>query len=76
MILALIILAALFLFDCLIVYACAKAECVTAYHGEWLIECQNRCRCSRCGFGRNTDTQIGWNYCPNCGAKMDGDKDG
>ena len=46
-------------------------DAVEVVHGYWIVECINRRRCSNCGFGRNTDTQIGWNYCPNCGAKMD-----
>ena len=45
-------------------------EAVEVKHGEWTVECKNRLKCSNCGFGRNTDTQLGWNYCPNCGAKM------
>jgi predicted RNA-binding Zn-ribbon protein involved in translation (DUF1610 family) len=40
-------------------------------HGRWEVECKNRLRCSNCGAGRNTDTQIEWNYCPRCGAVMD-----
>lgn len=31
----------------------------------------NHAYCSQCLYGRNIETQIGWNYCPNCGAKMD-----
>ena len=50
------------------------ADVAPVRHGQWLptdlphmAECED---CSVCGFrvvyGR------GWNYCPNCGAKMDG----
>lgn len=38
--------------------------------GKWEIECRNRVKCPNCGFGRNIETQLGWNYCPNCGANM------
>ena len=48
-------------------------DAVEVVHAQWKTECKNRHKCSNCGFGRNTDTQLGWNYCPNCGAKMDGD---
>ncbi len=48
------------------------AEDVTpVVHGKWILDAKNHCRCSRCLYGRNIETQIGWNYCPNCGAKMD-----
>lgn len=39
-------------------------------NGKWEIECRNRVKCPNCGFGRNTDTQMGWNFCPNCGESM------
>lgn len=39
--------------------------------GRWTQECKNRRRCSNCNMGRNTDTQLEWNHCPRCGAKMD-----
>ena len=42
--------------------------------GEWL-GCENYndiVQCSGCGLIRNIYKQEGWNYCPNCGAKMDG----
>lgn len=39
-------------------------------HGEWILDAKNHCHCSRCLYGRNIETQIGWNYCPACGAKM------
>lgn len=44
-------------------------DSATAIRGTWEIECKNRRRCSHCGFGRNTETQLGWNYCPNCGSQ-------
>lgn len=34
-------------------------------------DAKNHCSCSQCLYGRNTESQIGWNYCPYCGAKMD-----
>ena len=67
-----IIIAIVVIIDVLLVYACCKADSKEAGRGEWVQECKNRYKCSKCGHGRNTDTQIGWNYCPNCGAKMDG----
>ena len=41
-------------------------EAQPVVHGEW----ENECRCSECG-------QFDWakpNFCPNCGAKMEGKK--
>ena len=38
--------------------------------GEWEMDAKNHCHCSNCHDGRNIETQIGWNYCPNCGADM------
>lgn len=39
----------------------------TGYVGGW-------CFCSECE--QQMRDFYGWNYCPNCGAKMDGDKHG
>ena len=41
--------------------------------GKWVKECKNRYKCSNCNTGRNTDTQLGWNFCPTCGTKMVGE---
>ena len=38
---------------------------------KWIRECKNRLKCGNCNKGRNTDVERYWNYCPNCGAKMD-----
>lgn len=37
--------------------------------GEWVAECRNRFKCSKCNRSRNSDIQLGWNYCPFCGNK-------
>lgn len=46
-------------------------------HGHWIgkpIAGYSMVRCSVCfAFANNIER---WNYCPNCGAKMDGDKNG
>lgn len=46
------------------------ADVAPVVHGEWILDAKNHCHCSRCLYGRNIETQIGWNYCPACGAKM------
>lgn len=55
-----------------LIEAAPVADVAPVIHARWEVECRNRSKCSNCGLGRNTETQIGWNYCPNCGAKMDG----
>ena len=40
-------------------------------YGKWKIINRNEARCSECKVIRNIGTQEGWNYCPNCGVKMD-----
>ena len=53
------------------------ADVAPVVHGQWeqteypfMTECDD---CSECGF--RTVFGNGWNYCPNCGARMDGGKD-
>ncbi len=50
-------------------------DAVPVVHGEW-VERALRPTCSLCGFsGSLIDAPISpFKYCPNCGAKMDGDK--
>lgn len=50
--------------------------------GKWItepIEDPEYCRCSECGY-TNLVVEVfsfnGYNFCPNCGADMQGDKDG
>lgn len=41
-------------------------------HGKWELIEKNVSKCSACGCTRNIKTQFGWNFCPVCGAKIDG----
>lgn len=48
------------------------ADVAPVVHGRWELDDGKRhCHCTVCFFGRNIETQIGWHFCPNCGAKMD-----
>ena len=50
-------------------------------HCQWVIEMDDmgwlKHTCQNCGYVKRTDIHVslGWNYCPNCGCKMDGDSD-
>ena len=46
-------------------------DAVEVVHAQWKVECKDRLKCSNCGLGRNAETQLEWDYCPRCGAKMD-----
>lgn len=52
------------------------ADVVEVRHGRWIltIEDWNRWTCPVCSWQKWTDIHVslGYNYCPNCGAKMDG----
>lgn len=53
--------------------------------GEWIVTKTERAwnngeipmerSCEKCGLRRNIETQIGWNFCPHCGADMRGEDD-
>ena len=57
------------------------ADVVPVRHGVWASE-ETAVTCTACGRSYDTDFEIKQNvisnfdYCPNCGAKMDGDKNG
>ena len=47
------------------------ADVATVRHGRWIASHDEFCSCSICKY----PVYVGWNqtnYCPNCGAKMDG----
>ena len=65
-------------FDCLMDenrYINPAADVAPVVHGRW-IEDHDYLKCAECGVMVKWDFtffDIGnWNYCPNCGAKMDG----
>ena len=59
-------------------------DAVEVVHGRWIGYHEadigydeNGIRCSGCGFEvENHEVKFNMNYCPNCGAKMDGDGNG
>ena len=50
-------------------------DVVEVVHGEWHINDKQRI-CSNCLFFYTTNGSTIFNYCPMCGAKMDGDSHG
>ena len=51
-------------------------EAKPVVHGKWLIHkghFHDFAECSLCGEDYGKDTAMAFNYCPYCGAKMDGD---
>lgn len=61
---------------CLLAYP--AADVVPVKHGEWIApnDDQDFYKCSECNVdicgSEYTPDELGMNYCPNCGAKMDG----
>lgn len=63
-----------------VINAARIVDAVEVVHGRWITEYWKsgyikRCFCSECG-DRPRDAYNPDNYCPNCGAKMDGDGNG
>ena len=48
------------------------ADVVEVVHGRWVVENEESIRCSECCFNR-ASIKIPLDYCPNCGARMDGE---
>lgn len=53
-------------------------DAVPVRHGKWLLEWENEdtrmLRCSECRMVFNVGKGRDGNYCPNCGARMDGER--
>ena len=50
-------------------------DAVEVVHGRWLWDTNDVYKCSNCGERNRVKEVMGmpdWDYCPNCGAKMDG----
>ena len=62
-------------------YTCAPTvDAVPVRHGKWIYGNEFHwytASCNKCGYQRRTDIKADrwnqWNYCPNCGARMDGE---
>ena len=54
-----------------IIETAPTADVEPVRHGRWELVDGKHTKCSACGIARNILREIGWNYCPNCGAKMD-----
>ena len=50
------------------------ADVAPVVHGEWVYDRWCEFKCSICGHWSNTLPRAQENYCPNCGARMDGGK--
>lgn len=49
-------------------------DAVKVVHGRWVVEHEESVRCSECCFNR-ASIKIPMDYCPNCDAKMDGERE-
>ena len=47
-------------------------DAVEVMHAEWIKNAWNNYSCSICNYQFIGHGASGWNYCPNCGKKMDG----
>ena len=58
------------------IQAIPAVDAVEVKHGTWeLIEDESYAECSKCGCCVPiawSDDDVFWNFCPNCGARMDG----
>lgn len=55
------------------------ADVAPVQHGRWEWDTEDVYRCTACYEKVHAKEVMGrpdWNYCPNCGAKMDGDGNG
>ncbi len=52
--------------------AAPAIDAASVVRGRWIPDGKEHVHCTNCGDGRNIRTQIGWNFCPSCGARMDG----
>ena len=53
----------------LILHKVKQLPPVTQKSGKWEFHCQHWSKCSICGYADKFAEK--WNYCPNCGAKME-----
>ena len=56
--------------DCNDIMRFPFADVQEVRHGKWNTVNSKVTQCSVCGVSRDIRTQVGWNFCPICGAKM------
>lgn len=56
--------------DCNDIMRFPTADVQEVRHGRWNTINSKVAQCSVCGVSRDIRTQVGWNFCPVCGAKM------
>ena len=52
-----------------------KVDAAPVVHGRWAWDTEDIYKCTNCGEKSHVKEVMGkpdWNFCPNCGAKMDG----
>ena len=52
-----------------VMFGIDKLPSVVHKSGKWEFHCQHWSKCSICGYADKFADK--WNYCPNCGAKME-----
>lgn len=48
-----------------------EADVQEVKHAKWEMVGHYKVKCTNCHRIRDVKTQCGWNFCPDCGAKMD-----
>ena len=56
--------------DCNDIMRFPTADVQEVRRGRWNTINSKVAQCSVCGVSRDIRTQVGWNFCPVCGAKM------
>ena len=51
--------------------AIPTADVAPVVHGKWVLNDDQVYECKECGYVPSFDGYTYFNYCPNCGAKMD-----
>lgn len=54
---------------------CVECKDKSVKHGRWYHDCEGYARCSVCNEHEPNGAAIFYTYCPNCGAKMDGESE-
>ena len=56
----------------IVLFKAPTADVQEVKHAKWEIVGNYKVECTNCHRIRDIKKQCGWNFCPTCGAKMDG----